>query len=186
MNIRSLARIVTTVVARRRARRVRSQRPDVAHRVGEERISRRATPAPRSSSSRTRSRPRRTTPRRDSCSRSRCWTRGDAVGAETEARKALQLGYPPDEAYPVLARALLAQGEYREGRHASSRDRKLATPEAQGRGPDRDRPRAALARREEGGSRRDRRGAGGEARRRARDWWRRRSSRRPTMICRWR
>src|SRR6516225_2279637 len=39
---------------------------------------------------------------------------GDAVGAETEARKALQLGYPSDEVYPVLARALLYQGEYRK------------------------------------------------------------------------
>jgi len=39
---------------------------------------------------------------------------GDAIGAETEARKALQLGYAPDEVYPVLARALLLQGEYRK------------------------------------------------------------------------
>ena len=39
---------------------------------------------------------------------------GDAVGAETEARKAIELKYPPDEAYPLLARALLRQGEFRK------------------------------------------------------------------------
>ncbi len=38
---------------------------------------------------------------------------GDAVGAETEARKALDLKYAPDETYPLLAQALLRQGEYR-------------------------------------------------------------------------
>ncbi len=38
---------------------------------------------------------------------------GDAVGAETEARKALDLKYAPDETYPLLARALLRQGEFR-------------------------------------------------------------------------
>ena len=39
---------------------------------------------------------------------------GDAVGAETEARKAVDLKYAPDETYPLLARALLRQGEYRK------------------------------------------------------------------------
>jgi putative PEP-CTERM system TPR-repeat lipoprotein len=38
---------------------------------------------------------------------------GDAVGAETEGRKAIDLKYSPDEAYPLLARALLRQGEFR-------------------------------------------------------------------------
>ncbi len=37
---------------------------------------------------------------------------GDAAGAETEARKALDLKWPGDEVYPVLARALVAQGNY--------------------------------------------------------------------------
>jgi len=39
---------------------------------------------------------------------------GDAVGAETEARKAIELKYAPDEAYPLLARALLRQGDFRK------------------------------------------------------------------------
>ena len=39
---------------------------------------------------------------------------GDAVGAQTEARKALDLKYRPDEASTVLARAMLRQGEYRK------------------------------------------------------------------------
>ncbi len=54
---------------------------------------------------------------------------GDAVGAETEARKALQLGYAPDEAYPVLARALLQQGEYRKV-VAELADRTFTSPQA--------------------------------------------------------
>ena len=37
---------------------------------------------------------------------------GQAVDAATEARKALDLKYPPDQALPVLARALLAQNEF--------------------------------------------------------------------------
>ena len=37
---------------------------------------------------------------------------GDAAGAETEARKALDAGAPADAAYPLLARALIAQGQY--------------------------------------------------------------------------
>ncbi|NDP41160.1 MAG: PEP-CTERM system TPR-repeat protein PrsT [Aromatoleum sp.] len=36
---------------------------------------------------------------------------GDPVAAETEARKALELKYPADEVYPVLAWSLLRQGE---------------------------------------------------------------------------
>ncbi len=39
---------------------------------------------------------------------------GNAVGAEVEARKALELGYPADDAVPVLARAYLLQSEYRK------------------------------------------------------------------------
>ena len=38
---------------------------------------------------------------------------GDSVGAETEARKALDLKYAPDETYPLLAKALLRQGDFR-------------------------------------------------------------------------
>lgn len=38
---------------------------------------------------------------------------GQAVDAATEARKALDLKYPPDQALPVLARALLAQNEFK-------------------------------------------------------------------------
>lgn len=36
---------------------------------------------------------------------------GDPVGAETELRKALDLKYPQDQVVPLLARALLAQGQ---------------------------------------------------------------------------
>ena len=39
---------------------------------------------------------------------------GDPGGAETEARKAIDLKYPADAAYPVLARALVARGEYQK------------------------------------------------------------------------
>ena len=39
---------------------------------------------------------------------------GDSAGAETEVRKAIDLGYSPDEAVPLLARTLLAQGEFRK------------------------------------------------------------------------
>jgi putative PEP-CTERM system TPR-repeat lipoprotein len=38
---------------------------------------------------------------------------GDPVGAETEARKALDLKYLPDESNTLIARALLRQGAYR-------------------------------------------------------------------------
>ncbi|MEP7183473.1 MAG: XrtA/PEP-CTERM system TPR-repeat protein PrsT [Betaproteobacteria bacterium] len=39
---------------------------------------------------------------------------GDPVAAETEARKALELKYSPDEAYPVLAWSLLQQGQFKK------------------------------------------------------------------------
>ena len=39
---------------------------------------------------------------------------GDAVGAETELRKALELKTPRDQVIPALARALLAQGQLRK------------------------------------------------------------------------
>jgi cellulose synthase operon protein C len=38
---------------------------------------------------------------------------GDPVGAETEARKAIDLKYSPEQAYPLLARALIAKGKFR-------------------------------------------------------------------------
>ncbi len=39
---------------------------------------------------------------------------GDLPGAETEARKAIALNASADQAYPLLARALGAQGEYQK------------------------------------------------------------------------
>jgi putative PEP-CTERM system TPR-repeat lipoprotein len=39
---------------------------------------------------------------------------GDAVGAEREARKAIGLHAPDDRTYPVLARALVAQGQFKK------------------------------------------------------------------------
>jgi putative PEP-CTERM system TPR-repeat lipoprotein len=54
---------------------------------------------------------------------------GDAVGAQTEARKALDLKYPPDKVYPVLARAMLGQGDFQK-LVAEVGDRKLDTPAA--------------------------------------------------------
>jgi len=39
---------------------------------------------------------------------------GDPGAAETEIRKALDLKYSPDEAYPLLARALLQQAQYQK------------------------------------------------------------------------
>src|SRR5437868_6153493 len=36
---------------------------------------------------------------------------GDASGAETEVRKAIDLKYSPEETYPLLARALVVQGK---------------------------------------------------------------------------
>ena len=57
----------------------------------------------------------RTTPRRACCSRKTLLDTGDPVGAETEVRKALDLKYSPDgQSYPLLARALLAQGEFKK------------------------------------------------------------------------
>ncbi len=38
---------------------------------------------------------------------------GQAVDAETEARKALELEYPQDQVLPILARALLAESEFK-------------------------------------------------------------------------
>ena len=39
---------------------------------------------------------------------------GDVGGAETEVRKAIALQASPDEAYPLLARALVAQGKFKD------------------------------------------------------------------------
>lgn len=39
---------------------------------------------------------------------------GDAVGAETELRKAMALKYPEEKTVPSLAQALLAQGQYKK------------------------------------------------------------------------
>jgi tetratricopeptide (TPR) repeat protein len=39
---------------------------------------------------------------------------GDPVAAETEVRKAIELKYPADDAYPLLAQTLLAQGEFKK------------------------------------------------------------------------
>ncbi len=39
---------------------------------------------------------------------------GNPRDAETEARKALELNYPADDALPLLLRALLVQGEYKK------------------------------------------------------------------------
>jgi putative PEP-CTERM system TPR-repeat lipoprotein len=39
---------------------------------------------------------------------------GRPAAAETELRKAIDLKYPPDEAYPLLARSLLGQSAYRK------------------------------------------------------------------------
>lgn len=53
---------------------------------------------------------------------------GDAAGAETELNKAIDLKYPADQAYPVMARALLARGENR--RTVAMSYRKLNDPKA--------------------------------------------------------
>ena len=53
---------------------------------------------------------------------------GDAAGAETELRKAIDLHYPAEKAYPVMARALLARGEYQKTIALS--DRQLEDPKA--------------------------------------------------------
>ena len=39
---------------------------------------------------------------------------GDAVGSETELRKALALKYPQELVLPPLAQAMLAQGQYKK------------------------------------------------------------------------
>lgn len=39
---------------------------------------------------------------------------GDPVSAETEVRKALELKYPPEDANPVLAQALVRQGQFKK------------------------------------------------------------------------
>jgi putative PEP-CTERM system TPR-repeat lipoprotein len=54
---------------------------------------------------------------------------GDAPGAEAEARKAIDGGAPADEAYPLLARALVAQGAYAKVMSELA-DRKFESPHA--------------------------------------------------------
>jgi len=54
---------------------------------------------------------------------------GDAVGAESETRKAIDLKYSPEETYPLLARALLVQGKP-EAAIAAIDAHKLETPQA--------------------------------------------------------
>src|SRR5512133_3195653 len=54
---------------------------------------------------------------------------GDAAGGEAEVRKAIALHAPDDRTYPLLARALAAQGQF--GKIASEvGDRKLDDPAA--------------------------------------------------------
>ena len=54
---------------------------------------------------------------------------GDAVGAEAEVRKAIAAGAPDDRTYPLLARALGAQGDYKK-LTTELGDRKLGTAAA--------------------------------------------------------
>lgn len=54
---------------------------------------------------------------------------GDPVGAEAEVRKAIAAGAPDDVAYPLLARALSAQGDFKK-LTAELANRKLGTPAA--------------------------------------------------------
>src|SRR5690349_21487970 len=54
---------------------------------------------------------------------------GDPAGAESEVRKAIVAGAPEDSTYPLLARTLLAQGEFKKLTTELS-DRKLGTPAA--------------------------------------------------------
>ena len=54
---------------------------------------------------------------------------GEPNAAETEVRKALELKYPADEAYPLLARTLLAQGNYNKV-ISELGDRKLESAQA--------------------------------------------------------
>ena len=55
---------------------------------------------------------------------------GEPGAAETEIRKAIDLKYSADETYPLLARALLQQGQYEKVITALA-DRKFTTPLAQ-------------------------------------------------------
>ena len=54
---------------------------------------------------------------------------GDPAGAVSEVRKAIVAGAPEDSTYPLLARALLAQGDFKK-LTAELADRKLGTPAA--------------------------------------------------------
>jgi len=54
---------------------------------------------------------------------------GDAAGAEAEVRKAIVASAPDDRTYPLLARALTAQGEFKK-LTTEIGDRKLGTPAA--------------------------------------------------------
>src|SRR5947207_10550125 len=54
---------------------------------------------------------------------------GDSVGAETEVRKAIDLKYSVDDTYPLLARALVAQGKY-QAAMAEVSGQKLETTQA--------------------------------------------------------
>src|SRR5215467_7622470 len=55
---------------------------------------------------------------------------GRPIAAETELRKALDLKYPPEEVYPLLARSLLGQSAFRK-LVTELGDRDLKTPAAQ-------------------------------------------------------
>jgi len=54
---------------------------------------------------------------------------GDPAGAESEVRKAIVAGAPEDSTYPLLARALLAQGDFKK-LTTELADRRLGTPAA--------------------------------------------------------
>ena len=54
---------------------------------------------------------------------------GDPAGAESEVRKAIVAGAPEDSTYPLLARTLLAQGEFKK-LTTELADRKLGSPAA--------------------------------------------------------
>src|SRR5574343_658762 len=54
---------------------------------------------------------------------------GDAVGAETEMRKALDAGYKADDVVPWLAKAVLAQRKFKEVNELAGRS--LGDPKAQ-------------------------------------------------------
>src|SRR5690348_9399277 len=54
---------------------------------------------------------------------------GDARGTETEVRKAIELHVSADETYPLLARALVAQGKF-ENVISEAATRKLESPSA--------------------------------------------------------